>query len=307
MSRVAASVIGWCCALVVLCTAAEAKQQYDQGVMEKALVYSFATYQRNGTYSSIPTWTCTGCCSKVPKPEKVSPFLDEASSTFGFVAVPAEKSLGDLVVAFRGSMDLENWIEDLSANLTVWPNTTGIGAKAAIGDPCTNTDERICVHRGFFFTYLKVKDKILQLLAAASLPSTAKVFITGHSLGGGLAQIAALDIQQIFPSLEVSTYSFGTPRTGNQKWSEFFGSVIRGDFWRVVHWADVVPHLPPAWTGFYHTSNEAWYNKNFTLGTEHICYEAQSPDCSYPILNRDIPAHLCYNHMLNHDCTYCLL
>ncbi|CAN0306134.1 unnamed protein product, partial [Ectocarpus fasciculatus] len=42
------------------------------------------------------------------------------------------------------------------------------------------------------------------------------VYITGHSLGGALATLAALDHRRRYPEAKVTMYNFGSPRVGNK-------------------------------------------------------------------------------------------
>eukprot|EP00178_Gracilaria_changii_P005402 TRINITY_DN18864_c0_g1_i1.p1 TRINITY_DN18864_c0_g1~~TRINITY_DN18864_c0_g1_i1.p1 ORF type:complete len:173 (-),score=19.93 TRINITY_DN18864_c0_g1_i1:3-521(-) len=51
---------------------------------------------------------------------------------------------------------------------------------------------------------------------------TTRLLITGISLGGGLANLAYVDIAQakIFDNIEIVT--FGAPRVGNKKWAAWF-------------------------------------------------------------------------------------
>ena len=53
----------------------------------------------------------------------------------------------------------------------------------------------------------------------AETPLTLAAVVTGHSLGGALATLAAHELvaalKQTAPSIHVSCYTFGAPRTGN--------------------------------------------------------------------------------------------
>lgn len=42
------------------------------------------------------------------------------------------------------------------------------------------------------------------------------MYITGHSLGGALATLAALDHRRRYPDSKVTMYNFGSPRVGNR-------------------------------------------------------------------------------------------
>ena len=101
----------------------------------------------------------------------------------------------------------------------------------------------------------------------------AQVYVTGHALGGALATLAALDIEELFGTIG-DFYSFGQPRVGNEAFSTFFTSKIPKRF-RVIHYADIIPHLPPQVPIPYsHFANEIWYDepmqKYKTCGAEEF-------------------------------------
>ena len=91
---------------------------------------------------------------------------------------------------------------------------------------------------------------------------TATIVVTGHSLGAAQATFAAMDIKlNIKPSNPMKVYNYGSPRTGNQAFTDFvYNYFPDGTFWRVVHKADPVPHLPLTYMAFNHAGNEAFYN-----------------------------------------------
>jgi predicted lipase len=49
-------------------------------------------------------------------------------------------------------------------------------------------------------------------------------------------------------------YTFGQPRVGNDAFATVFKSLVNE--YRVVHYADIVPHLPPEVLGFHHVPTE---------------------------------------------------
>lgn len=71
----------------------------------------------------------------------------------------------------------------------------------------------------------------------------AKIWVTGFSLGGALGVLAALDIKEIFGTVD-QFYSFGMPRVGNEALATHFTESVPQRF-RVIHYADVAPHVPP--------------------------------------------------------------
>lgn len=83
--------------------------------------------------------------------------------------------------------------------------------------------------------------------------------VTGHSLGGAMAILCAADLKNLFGNVD-STYTFGQPRVGNPAFASWFQSTHPNTF-RLVDYADIVPHLPPSNLGFVHSNTQAWYQR----------------------------------------------
>ncbi len=90
---------------------------------------------------------------------------------------------------------------------------------------------------------------------------TATILVTGHSLGGAIATYAALDIKRfIAPDRVVHFYTFGSPRPGNSRFADFVMNTFpNGEYSRVTHYKDLVPHVPAEVEGYKHAGNEIWY------------------------------------------------
>ena len=50
---------------------------------------------------------------------------------------------------------------------------------------------------------------------------SASIWVTGHSLGGAIANLAAVEIKQTFGK-EITLYTFEAPRVGNKYFAKFF-------------------------------------------------------------------------------------
>ena len=141
-------------------------------------------------------------------------------------------------IAFRGTASIEDWILDLD----VRKDALAYGVK---------------VHAGF----LKAAEVLLPLLLAELLPAgtyktTVKpLYLTGHSLGGALASLAALFLHR--EGLPVAAvYTFGSPRVGNREWRAIYSEALGGVSYRVIAAGDLVPLLPGLLDGYRHVGQE---------------------------------------------------
>lgn len=89
---------------------------------------------------------------------------------------------------------------------------------------------------GFYNAYQTLFPAFSDFLKSNKLP----LFITGHSLGGAMAIVAAMN------EVCEACYTFGSPRV-----SEGFGLDKSKSIFRVVHSDDVVPCFPPFIFGYW--------------------------------------------------------
>lgn len=57
------------------------------------------------------------------------------------------------------------------------------------------------------------------------------------------------------------TVTFGEPRSGNKAFADHVDNTVATRY-RVTHWKDIVPHAPPEFSNFHHTSLEIFYQSN---------------------------------------------
>lgn len=94
----------------------------------------------------------------------------------------------------------------------------------------------------------------------------AKVFITGHSLGGALATLYSTMLywngENEMTSKIAAVYTFGQPRVGDQDFANYAARKLRHKYYRVVYCNDVVPRVPfdNAVFSFKHFGNCAYFN-----------------------------------------------
>lgn len=151
----------------------------------------------------------------------------------------------DVVVSFRGSGPLADWITDAqAANPADWVFEDGTVVTNA-------------VHKGFLCAYQSVKSELKLELAnfidGVEASSTARVYFTGHSLGGALATLAALDLSSWlvedfgYNRDNVVLYTYGAPRSLKEKLLADFRDRVPNAH-AVVEKTDPVPYLLASYT-----------------------------------------------------------
>ena len=96
-------------------------------------------------------------------------------------------------------------------------------------------------HLGFHFAWKAVSQDVLRWLA--SLPAHAGICVAGHSLGGALALISALDLCERFSVVGVRT--FGCPRVGSIEFSLVYGRCLSKVTQQFKYGTDAVTIIPP--------------------------------------------------------------
>jgi hypothetical protein len=122
------------------------------------------------------------------------------------------------LVVFRGTATLGGWLVDLAA----WQEARrGLPGK---------------VHHGFADSWEELRSWV-----QVHTPMEIPVEVTGHSLGGALATLAAASLAanrwRVMP-----VYTFGAPRVGDAEFTAGVDNLV--DVWRVVNDIDPVPHVP---------------------------------------------------------------
>jgi len=94
------------------------------------------------------------------------------------------------------------------------------------------------IHQGFQEAFQLVHREIQDYLDKPGM-EPLPLFITGHSLGGALATIAAKELK--YRHGIAACYTYGSPRVGDEEWVK----EIKVPVYRVVNSADPVTWLPP--------------------------------------------------------------
>lgn len=159
----------------------------------------------------------------------------DTTTFYGFVADWV--GTGERVVVFRGTLQPNEWIRNLQARQRPFPS----------GLPRWRAPAR--VHAGFlsiFDTVFLVRDGARRPIRAAlpDLVAGRDTTFVGHSLGGALATLAAVEAARLAPrdAARMRVATFASPRVGDPGFAAMARAVGRID--RVCNLVDVVPAVP---------------------------------------------------------------
>ena len=155
--------------------------------------------------------------------------------SFGFVI--REQATGAVLVCIRGTQTPREWLANFTAVPSSFSLVPGFGQ----------------VHLGFERMQRSVRDSIAGGLNA--VPANARITVVGHSLGGAMAILAAVDLRRNFARTNLDVCTFGGPRVGKVDFRRSFdGEIAR--CYRVTNQFDIVPHVPTLITGWNHVGEE---------------------------------------------------
>jgi triacylglycerol lipase len=126
------------------------------------------------------------------------------------------------MLAFRGTGNVRQWLRDAR----FFPVE----------------DEWGSIHIGFRDGVMNVASVLADF--GGAVKSCKHVWLTGHSLGGALAVVAAMRLKSganISPFL----YTYGQPAVGLNGFAERFSVELPQRFWRFVNQSDIVTRVPP--------------------------------------------------------------
>ena len=140
---------------------------------------------------------------------------------FGAFSMGKDGRRGHALLALRGTQSFADVLTDLTTAIS--PGRSGRG-----------------VHHGFQDTFDSFRGTLDTLLKAHK---PTAVHVSGHSLGGALATLAAEYIAA--RRIPVKLYTFGSPRTGLSNFALGVDKAVGADnIYRCYHSADPVPMLP---------------------------------------------------------------
>ena len=162
----------------------------------------------------------------------IDPHLGDVVS-FGFLAVSDAK---ELVAAIRGTDTMLEWLHDTSFLMVPSPV---VGAHGFTEDGFTAIYRSLRI--GSAKDTLPAKDSIKSYLDTGA---TANVTVCGHSLGGALATLLALDVGLNTSCRTPTAYTYASPRIGDHIFAGAYNAAIPSSY-RIANRQDLVAKLPP--------------------------------------------------------------
>ena len=211
-----------------------ATEQYLQGVADPnydGAIASLASYfPQLNKYQQIATFQAIrerSWLEPIIKKIGLGDFIPKTDLIYaGFVL----KSSTNNIIVFRGTQEPEEWIANLNAKQIYYQ---------------ANNLEAGKVHNGFYDLYFNGLEGIIRP-AIDQLAPAIPCYLTGHSLGGAMAVLAALDLALNFSNYreQIRVYSYAPPRVGNPNFAKFYSELVPNSY-RVVNQADSTWLLPP--------------------------------------------------------------
>lgn len=268
-----------------------------------------------GTSGVSPPFSCASRCKDFPNFELASTWNTGVlmSDSCGYVAVDhGSKDDGTIthskpaiIVAFRGTYSITNTVVDLSTVPQEYvPYLEPGDGDTKKGNNNNNSTEQKCtnctVHMGFMQSWNQARNLVLPVLknVKARHPDYP-IHLVGHSLGGAVACLAALEFKMAMGWDDLVITTFGEPQAGNAGFVDYVNRVfdlgeeennlIKGFrdpeekvYRRVTHMDDPVPLLPLSEWGYRPHAGEIFITKkDLSPGTEdlRLCHGDEDPNC----------------------------
>ncbi|KAH8125470.1 hypothetical protein ACSS6W_009102 [Trichoderma asperelloides] len=240
--------------------------------------YAGASYCNSATPAGQAVTCADNVCPDVAG-TVVNSFTGSVTGIGGFVAVDSAHQL--IVLSVRGSNNLRNFITDVVFAFT----------DCSFADGCE-------VHDGFNDAWNEIADAATAAISQAVAANPGfKIVTTGHSLGGAVATLAAATLRT--QGYNIDIYTYGSPRVGNDVFANFVTAQPGGEF-RVTHFDDPVPRLPPILFDYRHVSPEYWLSTgsattiDYTISQIEVCTGIANTDCNAGTSGLDVSAHSYY-------------
>lgn len=172
--------------------------------------------------------------------EKLNNIIKESpkSELYNFYDLPSGTQVGITIshakerisIIFRGSNQLKDWLHDF-----------------LICKQELDKENNIFVHLGFYKSLMenKLYDNLEKdLLNLINKHPSYYIYISGHSLGGGLSTLFSYMFCLKYSEHKISLITFASPRVGNPNFANNFNNLCNLRHFRFVNEKDLVTSIP---------------------------------------------------------------
>ncbi|MDH5403478.1 MAG: lipase family protein [Candidatus Heimdallarchaeota archaeon] len=150
----------------------------------------------------------------------VNGIIDLFSKTYELIITEVQNIIDPFITLFRSTVaSSKDFLTDINVKKIDIENDLSISQAS-----------NIKVHNGFYNSYMSVKSQIDNILNELKLEEYDEIIITGHSLGGALATICALDLVNNINNLKIHMYNFASPHVGNKDFVKLYNSKVNNSF-----------------------------------------------------------------------------
>ncbi|KAH9211272.1 Alpha/Beta hydrolase protein [Leptodontidium sp. 2 PMI_412] len=230
-------------------------------------------------YSKFSAAAYADNCPTPPGGATVAKFFNIASTdTQAYLF--RDDAAKEMIVSFRGTSSLQDFIVDFNQTLVPF-NSVGIACGGCLA------------HGGYVDAWNSASSQVIDAINTEMNTHPGYVLtVTGHSLGASLAALASASMASMNLGMNLTTYTFGQPRTGNPTFANLVDGLLpEGKMFRVTHSNDGVPQTIPVSAGYRHHSTEFWENDPAAAGNTVKCSGQEPPDCNNSVRGTGIGAN----------------
>jgi hypothetical protein len=195
----------------------------------------------------------------------------------------------ELHVTFRGTHTKQDWVTDLTLNFVKFTNYAGT--------------ELGWVHNGFFNRgWGLIRETLIpKLVFYAKTYPVKSIIISGHSMGGAVASLMAIDLKNTnfvdLNTIPTGVITFGEPRSVYKDSLAMTKNIWK---YRYVFGWDAVPTIPAPWQNFKHFGTKVIEMDDKVNGYQQYGFHTDErsyiePD--YPYANGNVGDHLQINYI----------
>ncbi|KAH8822749.1 Alpha/Beta hydrolase protein [Flagelloscypha sp. PMI_526] len=241
----------------------------DVNAFAPLIQFAQAPYCANDGAQNLKNWTCGPACDANPTFEPT--VAGGNGGTVQFFVAGFWPDRKQIVLSYQGT-DLGE-IQAVLTDLNVLPDS--LDAVLFPGLP-----EGAKVHGGFQDEFKASSDIIFPAIQKLiEEKGTTDIVVTGHSLGGALAQLAAMHMALTIPDAKIQLFTLGLPRVGNADWAQSVTEKV-SNITRVNNQRDIVPIIPGRSLGFAHPDGEVHLLDDNGNAVRCTGIESEEKDCT---------------------------